>query len=181
MRRPIIAIVIAGALAVGLTGCVTVIVPPQSGGEQKPAPTVTVPVEEQPAAPVFDPAVSSAACAGATATTTVDDGAPGVNYYTLLQCFAWAYGGYEGPIDGFPDAAAWTGIQSAAQSYGYTGPLDGSLANGNAIQALQMLARIRGYTGPVDGDPGPNTYRFSAALFNDALAGGWNPSINFGE
>lgn len=180
MRHSVIAMIIACTVAAGLTGCVTVIVP-QSGTEQEPAPTVTVPVAEEPAPPAFDPTASRTACAAATATTTVDDGAPGVNYYTLLQCFAWAYGGYEGPIDGFPDEAAWTGIQVAAQGYGYTGPLDGSLANGNAIRALQMLAGIRGYSGPVDGDPGPNTYRFSAALFNDALAGGWSPSISFGE
>jgi hypothetical protein len=157
-------------VTVNVPGQVTTVTSPEPA-----APPVVEQADPVPLAPGFDPAVSRAACEGATATTTQEDGAPGVNYYTLLQCFAWYRGGYEGPIDGYPDATAWQGIQRAAASLaGYAGPIDGSLSNGNAIKALQALAAQVGYEGPVDGDPGPNTYRFSASLFNSYLAGGWS-------
>jgi hypothetical protein len=167
-KLPAVILLLTATLA--LSGCVTVVVPQQAadGPEQvlvEPAPEVE---------PEFDPSISRAACQNATRTTTQEDGAPGVNYYTLLQCFAWYRGGYEGPIDGYPTDDAWAGIQTAAASdVGYTGPIDGSLANGNAVRALQLLAASVGYTGPIDGDPGANTYKFSAALFNSYLESGW--------
>ena len=168
------ALLLSAALVTGLAGCVTVIVPGGSSVSTDSSPVAEPIVTAEPADPAFDPSASQALCLAATATTTESDGAPGVNYYTLLQCYAWYNGGYEGPIDGYPDVSAWQGIQVAAASQaGYTGPIDGSLANGNAITALQLLAKTAGYTGPIDGDPGPNTYRFSAALFNSYLASGW--------
>jgi len=173
--RKILGFSIAVALITCLSGCVTVIVP----GTAQPTVPEVVRETPTPPAPAADPqatydiAVSQQACGAASATTTESDGAPGVNYYTLLQCFAWYNGGYQGAIDGYPDEEAWAGIQRAAGAAGYTGPIDGSLSNGNAVIALQLLAATAGYTGPIDGDPGPNTYRFSAALFNSYLAQGW--------
>ncbi len=66
-------------------------------------------------------------------------------------------GGYEGPVDGEPGNATWTGVQRYLSNSGYySGPIDG-IPGVNTFKGIQELAVLGGYTGPVDGALGPHT------------------------